>query len=153
MTTSEPIVRTMMHALGGAWPAALDFPGLLAQASQTAGPEVAQDLIAARLRSVLLQAYLARIVTLHSCSAPLVNQPTQRPRASALARAQCESGARAVSSLLHATVLLQDELEPKLLALLDGTREARELARTLAVPAEPVSEALARFASVGLLEC
>jgi len=152
MTTSEPIVRAVMHALASAWPAALDFPALLAHASQAVGPEVAQDLIAARLCSVLLQAYLARIVLLNGCPAPLVNRPTTRPQASALARAQCESGARALSSLLHATVLLQDELEPKLLCLLDGTRDTQELSRVCAVPASAIDQALQRLASIGLLE-
>ena len=152
MTTSEPLVRAAMRALCDAWPAALDFPALLAAALDGAGPAVRAELVRARLRAVLLQAYLGRIVQLHGCPPPLLAHPGERPVASALARAQCVEGAKALSSLLHATVRLEGELEPALLPLLDGTRRPLELADALAAPPEEVLSALQRFASVGLLQ-
>ncbi len=100
---------------------------------------------------MLLQAHLARIVMLQGCAPPLVNRPGERPTASALARAQHAVGLAAVSSLLHGNVRLEDELEPRLLPLLDGTRDREELAHELAAPIEDVAGALERLASVGLL--
>ena len=117
--------------------------------------------MAARLRVVLLQAYLARVVVLQGAPPPLSAQPGERPLASPLARAQSAAGLPAVSSLLHANVRLEGELEPGLLALLDGTRDREALAAALSsaaagdeTPPTPaqVETALARFASLGLLQ-
>jgi SAM-dependent methyltransferase len=151
MTTTEPLVIATMRALADAWPQSVDFPTLLATASTAAGPEAPRELVAARLCSVLLQAHLARIVALQGCPPPLVNHAGERPTASPLARAQCAAGLPAVSSLLHGNVRLEDDLESKLLPLLDGSHEFSELAQALAAPAEDVAGALARLASVGLL--
>ena len=151
VTTSEPLVCEAMHALAEAWPGALPFADLLARAADAAGPEVPAELVAERLCEVLLQAYLARIVLLHGCPLPAVARAGERPRASALARAQHAAGAPAVSSLLHANVRLEGELDPVLLPLLDGTRDLRELAGALGRPEAEVEAALARLAGVGLL--
>jgi SAM-dependent methyltransferase len=151
ITTSEPLVRAAMHALADAWPAAVDFPALLAAAQRAAGPEAPSELVRARLRVVLLQAYLARIVQLYGCTPPLATQPGERPLASALARAQCAAGLPAVSSLLHGNIRFEVEGDPRLLVLLDGTRDVRALARELAIPSAQVREALERFAAMGLL--
>lgn len=162
MSTSEPLVQAAMRALVDAWPAALDFATLLRQALDGAGPDAPAELVAARLRSVLLQAHLARIVTLQGCAPLLAARAGERPLASPLARAQCQAGTPAVSSLLHANVRLQRELEPALLVLLDGTRTRTELAAALSAdgvvgedgaPARlsDVETALGRFALAGLL--
>jgi hypothetical protein len=151
VTTSEPLVQAAMRALGEAWPRALDFPTLLERALQAAGSEAPRELVLARLRVVLLQAYLARIVILQGCAPPVVNRAGERPRASPLARAQSAAGMETFSSLLHANVRLEGELEPRLLPLLDGTRSLAELAGALDAPVEDVAGALERLASVGLL--
>ncbi len=153
VTTSEPLVQAAMRALGEAWPRALDFPTLLERALQAAGSEAQPELVRARLRVVLLQAYLARMVMLQGCAPPVAGSPSEHPLASALARAQHAAGLPAVSSLLHANVRLEGELEPRLLALLDGTRSPSELAGALDAPREQVDESLSRLASVGLLAC
>jgi methyltransferase-like protein len=157
ITTSERLVAAAMRALSQAWPAALEFPALLAVAREAAGTEVPEELVAERLRSVLLQAHLARIVGLQSCAPSLVPHPSERPLASALARAQHAAGRPAVSSLLHANVQLLGELEPQLLGLLDGTRDREALldgltaSTELAPNAAELEETLQRFAVVGLL--
>jgi SAM-dependent methyltransferase len=151
MTTTEPLVIAAMGALGEAWPESLEFAALLEHASEVVGADVPRELVAARLCEVLLQAYLARIVTLEGCGPPLVKQAGERPIASPLARAQLAGGLPAVSSLLHGNVRLEDELEPRLLALLDGTRTLEELAGELGAPLAEVQGALVRLASVGLL--
>jgi SAM-dependent methyltransferase len=151
MTTTEPLVIAIMRALADAWPQSVDFPTLLVHASDAAGPHAPRELVAARLCTVLLQAHLARIVTLQGCGPPLTKHASERPTASPLARAQRASGLGAVSSLLHGNVRLEDELEPRLLPLLDGTRDRGELAQAVGAPIEDVAGALERLASVGLL--
>jgi SAM-dependent methyltransferase len=152
MTTSEPHVQAAMHALAAAWPAALGFGALLEAAIEAAGPQAPAELVGERLRDVLLQAHLARIVQLNGCPPPLAAQPDERPLASALARAQAARGAAVVSSLLHRNVALEGELEPALLPLLDGTRTRAALAEALGRPASEIDAALERLAAAGLLQ-
>ncbi|HEY5285585.1 MAG TPA: methyltransferase regulatory domain-containing protein, partial [Solirubrobacteraceae bacterium] len=151
MTTSEPLVQAAMGALGEAWPQSLAFPALLARAREAAGPEAPEELAAARLRAVLLQAYLARIVMLAGCPPPVGGEVGERPTVSPLARAQKAAGLRALSSLLHANVRLDGELEASALALLDGSRTVAEVAVALDAPPEQTVECVERLASVGLL--
>ncbi len=151
MTTSEPHVRAAMHALADATPAAVAFAELLAHAVPAAGPDAPESVVAARLQDVLLQAYLARVVVLHGSPPAVSATPGERPRASALARAQCAAGSVVVSSLLHTNVLLEGELEPALLLLLDGTRDSAALADVLDRPVSEIDASLLRFASIALL--
>ena len=150
-STSEPLVLAALHELAGCWPAALPFPELL-ERSLSAAENVGVEIAAARLRAILLEAYVARVVQM--CSTPPLLSPSagERPCASPLARAQCAAGLPAVSSLLHVNARLEGELEPRLLVLLDGTRDRRALARELASTTEQVERGLVRFASLGLLQ-
>jgi SAM-dependent methyltransferase len=157
MTSSEPLVLAAMGALQEAWPQALNFRellerGIAAMEGDTAENATSRELVRARLRLVLLEAYLAQILMLQGCAPPLSNRAGERPQASPLARAQCAAGMEAVSSLLHANVRLEGELEPRVLPLLDGTRDRQELMRELSIPAEQLQATLSRFASVGLLQ-
>ena len=151
MTTSEPLVQAAMGALGEAWPRSLAFPTLLAHAREAAGPEASPELVAARLRAVLLQAYLARVVMLAGCPPPAIGEVAGRPTVSPLARAQSAAGLKALSSLLHANVRLDGELEVGALELLDGTRTVAEVAAALGAAPEQILECAERLASVGLL--
>jgi hypothetical protein len=175
MTSSEPLVLAAMGALEEAWPQALSFRELLergvaamegpaagerAQGAAAEGAtqegEVPRELVRTRLRVVLLEAYLAQIVMLQGCAPPLSNHAGERPRASPLARAQGAAGLRAVSSLLHANAHLEGELEPRVLALLDGQRDRAGVLRELGAAGIEASEeeleaVLERFAGMGLL--
>ena len=95
MTTSEPLVQAAMGALGEVFPRSVAFPALLARAREAAGPEAPPELVAARLRGVLLQAYLARIVMLAGCPPPVTGEIGERPTVSPLARAQSGAGLKA----------------------------------------------------------
>jgi hypothetical protein len=156
MTTSEPHVLAPMHALAEAWPAAVAFPELLERARAAVGPDVAREVVAERLRDVMLQAHLARVVGLYGCPPPVASgaaEPGAHPRASALARAQYAAGAPVLSSLLHTNVKLDEPLDLALLPLLDGTRDRAALGD--AVPGQPtdaeIDAALTRLAALGLL--
>jgi hypothetical protein len=151
VSTAEPLVLAALRALAGAWPAALPFPVLLERALSALDAPVEPVAAAGRLRAILLEAYVARVVRLHSTPPPVGAGAGERPCASGLARAQCAAGLPAVSTLLHVNARLDGELERRLLELLDGTRDRRELARELGCAPEAVREALARFASLGLL--
>jgi SAM-dependent methyltransferase len=151
VTTSEPLVRAAMRVLADAWPGAVSFEELLDLSVAALDRDAAVDAAAARLRDVLLRAYLARIVLLGGCSPLLSSRPCERPLASPLARAQLAAGMPALSSLLHANVRLEGALEPRLLPLLDGTRTLSELAQALDATAEQANESLLRLASLGLL--
>jgi SAM-dependent methyltransferase len=151
MTTSEPLVTAAMHALAAAWPEAVAYRTLLVAAREAAGPQMSAESVSARLSSVLLQAHLARIVTLQGGPPPLTGEVGECPVASPLARAQCAVGLPALSSLLHGSVRLESELEARVLTLLDGTREVAQLAAQLDAEQDQVSDSLERLASVGLL--
>jgi SAM-dependent methyltransferase len=151
MTTSEPHVRAAMHALAAAAPGALAFPELLDAAAEAAGAGVTREVVADRLREVLLQAYLARVVTLLGCPPPVATEPGERPLAGPLVRAQQAAGKAAVCSLAHTNVRLDGDVDPALVALLDGTRDRAALAAKLERPEAEIDDALGRLARVGLL--
>jgi hypothetical protein len=159
VTTSDSLVLAALHELADCWPAALGFPAL--RERSLAATEEPPELAASRLRAILLEAYVARVVHLHSTVLPVSAVAGERPRASRLARAQVAAGLPAVSSLLHVNARLEGEIEPRLLPLLDGTRDRQGLSEALAArtaahlgptpdPAE-IEAALARFISLGLL--
>jgi hypothetical protein len=56
-----------------------------------------------------------------------------------------------ISSLLHTNVRLEGRLEPRLLVLLDGTRNRGALTAAVGMPQHAIDAALDRFASVGFL--
>jgi SAM-dependent methyltransferase len=160
VSTSDPLVLAALHALAACWPAALGFPALMERSLDAI--EESPELATARLRAILLEAYIARVVHLHSTRPPVSSGAGERPRASSLARAQCAAGQPAISSLLHVNARLEGEIEPRLLPLLDGTLDRRGLSEALSAaparqigpspdPAE-IDAALARFASLGLLQ-
>lgn len=152
MTTNESLVSAAMLVLANASPGVVSFPELLERSVAELGGEVSTEVAATRLLDVLLQAYLARLIQLHGCPSLVGPIPDERPFASPLARAQLEAGKPALSSLLHTNVRLEDGLEPRLLALLDGTRPPSDLAAALDVPQGHVEDALHRLASIGLLQ-
>jgi len=92
------------------------------------------------------------VVHLHSTAPPVNARVGERPRASPLTRAQCAANLPVLSSLLHVNARLEGELEPRLLPLLDGTRDRQMLIDALSGSAEQVDSALERFAWLGLLQ-
>jgi SAM-dependent methyltransferase len=151
MTTSEPHVHAAMTALVQAWPASLDYPTLLGHTIAGAGEDVAGHVVDARLREVLLEAYLAGLVRLAGCPAPLVTEAGERPVASALVRAQIAAGSTIVISLGHETVSLEGPLDAHLLTLLDGTRDRAALVAALPELEVPIDDALDTLAQSALL--
>jgi hypothetical protein len=104
-----------------------------------------------RLEVALLEAYLSRVVVLESCASPVCRDPGERPLASPLARAQRAAGADELTTLVPGSQVLEGEMEARLVALLDGTRDRAELAAELGATAAAIEDALAALGALGLL--
>jgi SAM-dependent methyltransferase len=151
VTTSEPLVLAALHTLSELWPATLRFDDLVERSRPAVDPQLPVEAVATRLRAVMLEAYVTRIVRLHRTPPPAGPNAGERPYASPLARAQRAAGADVVSSLLHANVRLDGDVDAALLPLLDGTRDRPALCRELALHESELDAALLRFSRAGLL--
>jgi hypothetical protein len=136
LTTDHEGVKTAFTRLGEAWPAALPVASL--------GDD---EAVAEALR----RAYAANLVRLHIWSPALATAAPERPRASALARLQAAEGTR-VTTLLHTSVEVGDELGRRLIRLLDGTRDRAALTAELDRPADELERSLEGLARIALLE-
>jgi SAM-dependent methyltransferase len=136
LTTDEPTAKAAMLALGEAWPDAVPVTDL--------GRGEA-------LYELLLQAYAANLVQLHVWTPSLATTPSERPRASALARLQAAEGTR-ITNLRHATLEVTDDLGRHLIRLLDGTRDRTALLHALDRPADELERSLTGLAAAALLE-
>ena len=127
----KPLVKAALVLLGNAWPQAIHFSDLLSQARELVG-NVSQDLLASEkedihaLGQVLLRAYAAGIIELHVSAPTFVTEPSQRPRASSLARLQAE-GEGSMINLRHHNVQVEAPMSRALLRLLDGSRDRAAL--------------------------
>jgi SAM-dependent methyltransferase len=139
LTTDNPLIKASLVHLGDAWPEAVAFSDLLAQARALVPAHATQaDESDAEERAVaetLLKAYAGGLIELHSCPPRLAAVPGERPLASPLARVQAETGSQ-VTNLRHHNILVQDELGLALLRLLDGTRDRTALIGALSGIAE-----------------
>src|SRR5262249_41301629 len=154
------LAKAAVMYLGQVWPRRVRFDELVSQArALTAGPTSPNSERA--LLEILQKAYLAGVVELHLHEPRMATTVSQRPEASPLARLQARAGSL-VTTLLHNTVLLQDEMARHALGLMDGSRDRDELANLLddwmgthAVgvqsSGEHLEEKLCKLAELGLL--
>jgi methyltransferase-like protein len=82
-----------------------------------------------RLASSLLQSFATSMVDLLACPRPFVQNASERPRASLLARCQSRTSPQ-VTNLVHERVSL-DDFQSQILRACDGTRNRNELVQTL----------------------
>ena len=150
ITTSDPLITAAMHELAGCWPAALPFGELIARTGRRLGSPLTPQH-ENRLRGLLLDAYLARLVELFSCALPVVSRPGPHPTASPLARAQAAAGMTVLSTLVSGNCIVGEETERTILPLLNGTRDHNALAVQLGAPRDGVQQALLGLARHGLL--
>jgi methyltransferase-like protein len=122
-----------MLCLAEAWPRALAFPTLLAQARARLGADSEEGLQvdAQVLAGNLLQAYgySASLADLHARAPQPVLEASDRPVASPVARYQAREGIQ-VTNLWHERVTL-DGVERFLLLHLDGSRDRGALVELL----------------------
>jgi methyltransferase-like protein len=130
--TAVPLTKAAIRILAAAWPRAIPFADLLTSAQRLLGAAGAADGAGAgqRLAADILQLYAANAVELHSIPSSFVTSVSEKPRTSALVRLQASQGAR-VTNLRHESLRVND-VERRMLGLLDGTRERREVIEQLA---------------------
>jgi SAM-dependent methyltransferase len=142
----ERVVAALVH-LGQAWPAAVGVAELLDGATDPAA-----------LCEALLDGAVRGVVWLHAEPPAVSARPGERPHASALARLQARDG-EPVATLRHASIRVDDELDRRVLELLDGTRDREALRAELhgydglegEALAERVETILERIARTALL--
>ncbi len=144
LTTEHEVVVAVLRAAGESWPGAVGVAEVL---GPDASPEAVQTVCEA-----LLRCFAANLVTLHVHPPQPHRAAGDRPQASPLARLQAQRQTD-IANLRHATVPVEDELDRRLLALLDGTRDRAALLAELGpdVGAERLEASLALFARSSLL--
>ena len=137
MTINHPVSKAALCVLGEQWPQAIPFPALLADARSrlgrdASGSEADEHEEARVLGGVLIEAYAANLIELHTQPPAFALRSGDRPVASPLARLQLRDGP-VVTSLRHTSVRIDDPRGQKLLQLLDGTRDYAALREELGV--------------------
>jgi hypothetical protein len=166
--TDAPIVRAALGFLNDVWPQRLAFDDLAARAEAavaeaTHGGEAPGAKDVEFLAGMLTALFGSGFLSFHLREAACAARAGERPVASALARHQARTR-KTVTSLLLASVVLEDETARRLLVLLDGTNDRasllahlKELAAHREIePVDPLDEAnleraLDRMAHLGLL--
>ncbi len=151
------LMRAILDVLREVAPRALALDPLIERLR--ARPDAGQLLGAgiARVEAVALASLQAGVIEPHIVAPHFAFPPGNRPTASAVVRAQLADG-NIVTSLWHSAVKIDDEVAARLLPLLDGTRDRRELLAATGnlvgsgVPgAAALDEHLRRLGRLGLL--
>jgi methyltransferase-like protein/SAM-dependent methyltransferase len=128
IATRRPVVKAALTALARRAPDVYTFDELSDAARRLAG-SAESDATGGDLAGFLLQAFRARLVDLLRRPPFFPREPTERPRASPLARIQAEKD-EMVTTLQH-RILHLDDLHRFVLVACDGTRDRGELIRLL----------------------
>ena len=162
LTSDDERVVAALVRVGQAWPAAVSVADLLDDLADPNTPAGAGDEPGPPARvalcDALLDGALRGVVWLHAHPPAVSAHAGERPHASALARLQARDG-EPVTTLRHGTIRVADELDRRVLALLDGTRDRTALHARLKgfggldddALAERLEAILARIASTALL--
>jgi hypothetical protein len=137
--TNHPAMKTALAELGSRYPQSIAFAELCDTVrarlmaggahGTVAGAHGAED-IHELLANWLHQCYATGLAELHLWQAPFTLEPSERPRASVLARAEAAADSPLVTSLRHTLVSVQP-FDRSVLARLDGTVDVAELAARL----------------------
>lgn len=143
ITTNNPAAADFLAGLGAAYPAcapldaAADQPGLV---------------------QYVLTLFVSGAIRIVTAPLPFALTAGERPLASPLARFQASRGEKAVASLRHSSVELEDAAALRFVTLLDGSRTRADLARETAAPgaspaaaAAQVEAALTSLTRLGLM--
>ncbi|SRR5579871_17596 len=117
ISTTDANLATLINRIG-----ATD-PGSMALEGAVTGPEIGD---------AILRLFLAGSLSLQTEPFAFTLTPSERPVASALARAQVLRGEKKLSSLRHTAIEIADPESRHFITLLDGTRTRTELATEMA---------------------
>ncbi len=129
----HPLTKAALAYLGAHYPAAVGFDELLAQAQQAVGAAGAAATAGEtdHLASELFGLFAHQLVGATLEAEPRVGSTAERPRASALARAQAATGDDHLTTSRHLSLGL-DPFARAVVGHLDGTRTREELQSQLA---------------------
>ena len=132
--TNRPLEKAALWHLSQCWPRSVRITELLTAARSLASSEEAreseQDQDARDLCNLLLRAYAAGVVELHTWAPQIMTEVSDHPIASPIARFESRRGTR-ITTLRHTGIELSDENSRDLLGLLDGTRDYENLVDSL----------------------
>jgi len=133
LVIDHPVAKAALALVGDAFPAPLPATELLARARAASDAPADDDDAAAVLAHTLTAGFQMGLLTLH-CDAPrFATQPGDRPRTSALARLQLDTGLDLLTSLRPSMVRLDSRLALELVRLLDGSRDRTAILGELAM--------------------
>jgi methyltransferase-like protein/predicted O-methyltransferase YrrM len=166
LATDHRLSKAAIVILGACWPQSKSFADLVSAALTTLGTVAGEikaniDEEADALAGLIFRAFAAGQFHLRFSPENMTTTISGRPKASALARKQAESGL-VVTNLLHRGVSMKDETVRQFLLLVDGTRTLDQLVADLnasmvrtgnaaAVSAQDVVQNLGILAKLGLL--
>jgi methyltransferase-like protein/ubiquinone/menaquinone biosynthesis C-methylase UbiE len=135
LSTNNPLIKALLTALFEIWPRSWSFEELYTHAwRRVDAAQLPEPLQAARdpapFASIVAQCVISDAIEVHLAPFRFVVQLSERPLASALARAQALSG-HVVCNMRHRGVPL-NELDRFILQQLDGTRDRAALKTLLA---------------------
>jgi len=127
MSTNHPLAKASILHLGRIWPKAISFHELL-QIARTLRQRNTEPLEedTAWLSDLVLRLYAANFLELHVHQPVFTSEPSEKPVASLLARAQVQTSS-IVTTLRHTAIEVADEAARQLLLRLDGTRNREQL--------------------------
>lgn len=125
MESNHPGVTALLGELERAWPHALSFEALQPTIEEETGYRFDSEGA-----TMLVRLAVSKLIDLHRWDAPVAEEISLRPRASACSRQEILMRTQA-TTLLHSTVKLDDPISRRFLTLLDGTRDRNELAAAL----------------------
>ncbi|MCA9088368.1 MAG: methyltransferase regulatory domain-containing protein [Planctomycetaceae bacterium] len=136
LTTTSPVVKAAMMHLQKAWPSSLPFTELAATSrSFIAGRPVPVDQevmsdVSQSLAKTMLRCFATSMIDLHISEPSFRREPSDKPLASPLARAQASEQASATNRL-HEHMAL-DDIQRFVLRRLDGQHDRESLVRDAA---------------------
>lgn len=116
-TTDLPLAKATLFYLGGIYPRGARLNELTAQArvlTESSSPDDPETLV-----ELIRKTYEVGVVELHVHEPKYATEVSQRPLASPIARLELRRG-NVVSTLLHTSLRLEDELARQMILLLDG---------------------------------
>jgi SAM-dependent methyltransferase len=158
--TNHSLSKAMFAILADRWPQAVRVADLIAGAAANlakagAGAQYTGPAEQEQALEFLFDTYRANFTEITGVATPLSRRPAEKPRASAIARAQIVQGISA-TTLTHEDIRFETEIPRKLLALLDGTRDRAALLAELAplhpeMNARDLEELLGEMGRMGFL--
>ena len=131
ITTTSPVMATALTRLEANWPRGMLFADLVKEITAHV-PSDRKDELQTALPRAMFKLATSKIVDLRTYQPPIAESVPARPSTTALIRLQACEGSR-ITSLLHREVEIADSAPRKLLQLLDGSRDLKQLSSLITV--------------------